>query len=502
LLNAVGWRRGKGHRRGSLKRLLTAHEVVLWLLVVVSVALAGAWGYVWQQSSKESLRLSALANDTQQARSDLYRLIKEVTHARLTENPHAITVYQSHTRRIHGHLNGLRARAFTDPEHIAVQELTTAYRVIQQDMNKIFTDPYVVSDAVRMRLLNPRYEQWLVNDFETAVAGFMDLIGAQQSALQARLDQYTGWARIVIPIPVLLGAGLLLWSRRSLQLGFVRPMGDIIEGARRISEGQLEHRIPEHGVAEIEDLARAINRMAVELAASRDALVEKERQAALGALVPVVAHNIRNPLASIRATAQLIEHLDDPEDIKESRQAIIHTVDRLERWVRALLSYLHPLRPHPVRVPLATLVQGALAPLQDRLAEKAVRVDSRIDPAGAEVSVDLDLMEQALYGLLLNAVDASPPAGTVTVEASRGSEGLMLRIADEGHGLAFDPQPRELAPGPTTKRFGTGLGIPFAYKVCQAHGWGLTFEARREGGTQVKLSVPDMTRMSNGVLSE
>jgi signal transduction histidine kinase len=103
-------------------------------------------------------------------------------------------------------------------------------------------------------------------------------------------------------------------------------------------------------------------------------------------------------------------------------------------------------------------------------------------------------MEQALYGLLLNAIDASPPGGTVSVGAAREADGLRLRIADDGPGMAFEPQPSGLRPGPSTKRSGTGLGIPFAHKVCQAHGWGLAFAKRPTGGTEVGLLIADWSR--------
>ena len=90
--------------------------------------------------------------------------------------------------------------------------------------------------------------------------------------------------------------------------------------------------------------------------------------------------------------------------------------------------------------------------------------------------MDPNLVEQALYGLLLNAVEASPQGGCIRIDLQVGAQGAALTIADEGPGLAFEPRPHGMVPGPTTKRSGTGLGIPFAFKVCEAHGWTLSFE--------------------------
>jgi signal transduction histidine kinase len=99
-------------------------------------------------------------------------------------------------------------------------------------------------------------------------------------------------------------------------------------------------------------------------------------------------------------------------------------------------------------------------------------------------------MEQALTGLLANAVEASPHGGTVRIAVSRAGEGLLIRIVDAGPGMPFVPEPGDLEPGPSTKRFGTGLGIPVAYKICRSHGWDLSFAASPDGGTEVTISAP------------
>ncbi|MDZ7736413.1 MAG: HAMP domain-containing sensor histidine kinase [Gammaproteobacteria bacterium] len=285
---------------------------------------------------------------------------------------------------------------------------------------------------------------------------------------------------------------LLLYTRYSLKHGFRQPMAEVMSGARIISGGQLDHKIPEQGVQEVSELAQAINQMAQDLAASRDALVESEKQAALGALVPVVAHNIRNPLASIRATAQVLDGSETSEELRDSKQAILETIDRLGRWVSALVSYLHPLEPHYRRVTFSELVTGALAPLKPKIEEKNLQLEQHHWDQDRELSADPDLMEQAIYSTLSNAIEASPPGSTLTIglEALDDSDQVRLRILDSGPGIPFTPQPSNLSPGPSTKRFGTGLGIPIANKICQAHGWRLEFNVLPGRGTEVLFTAP------------
>jgi signal transduction histidine kinase len=474
----------------SLKRLLLVHESALVLLVVITGALGGLWAYFWQQSSQESLRINSLLLGAQQVRADLYRELKEVSRARLVQDPTALDRYWRHLYRIDRRFYLLERRSASQAETQAIRAMRQAYELMQTEMNKIFADPYRISDAMRMTLVDPAYEQRMLGEFEEAFKTFSRIIAAQQRALEADLAYWTRLAAVLMAAPILLAAVLLWYSHRSLRRGFMGPMAQVNRGAQRISQGELDHHIPEQGVAEVRELARSINAMARDLAASRDALVQSERQAALGALVPVVAHNIRNPLASIRAASQMIDHGDDPADLLETRDAIIETVDRLERWVSSLLSYLNPLTPHRTATRLGTVLDGALAPLQGRLAEKGLRVVRRGEAEGLSLPMDVDLMEQALHGLLHNAVDASPEGGAITLSSQQAGDAVVITIDDQGPGMRNRPQPDGLRPGPTTKRSGTGLGIPFAAKVCQAHGGSLEFETAPRGGTRVRITLP------------
>lgn len=473
----------------SLKSLLLSHETVLLLLVVVTGAMGAMWAYFWLQSSRESVRINALLYEAQQVRGDLYSQLREVLRARILEDPAALLDYENYAQAITGHFARLDQNAQGEKETIAIDYMRQSYRTVSEDMDKIFANPYLTSDSVRLKVLDPLYEEWMLAEFESALLIFDRIIAAQRQTLESNLERWTGLAPFLIAIPIALAIILLLFSRRSLGRGFVQPMRALTVATQRISAGQLDQAVPEQGVAEVAQLAQTFNTMRQDLLASRDALAVSERQAAQGALVPVVAHNIRNPLASIRAAAQLLEEPTDAAELAETRSAIIDTVDRLERWVSALLAYLHPLKLNTRRVALTAVVEGALAPLQSKLTLKNIQVQKPVWVT-AQVEVDADLLEQALYGLLNNAVDASPPGSELILMVDRRADEVVLSIDDDGPGMPFDPQPGPLSPGPTTKRFGTGLGIPFAFKVCEAHSAKLAFSARAEGGTRVALHLP------------
>ncbi len=474
----------------SLKRLLLLHESALVLLVVVTGAMGAMWAYFWQQSSHESLRINSLLFGAQQIRGDLYRELKEITRARLVEDPQALDQYWRHLYNIDKLFYQIQRHSLDDAEQSAITTMRRSYELMQTEMNKIFADPSKLSGSVRMSIVDPAYEEWILGDFENAFGEFLQLISKRRKALEENLAYWTGLAPIVIPLSIVFAAGLLLYSHRSLKQNFVQPMHEISAGAQTISKGRLEHKIPTRGVQEVSRLACAINDMARDLAASRDALIESERQAALGALVPVVAHNIRNPMASIRATAQMLDHTEEPDDLSETKTQIIDTVDRLERWVSALLSYLNPLEPHRQVAELSTVTEGALAPLGSKIEHKNLHVVLNNWICDKHLDIDVDLLEQAIHGLLNNAIEASPRDGKITLSIESTTAEIDLLIDDEGSGMRFDPQPTNLSPGPSTKRFGTGLGIPFAFKIVHAHDGNLSFETAPKGGTRVRVSLP------------
>lgn len=474
----------------SLRRLLLSHEIAFLLLVIVTGAIGGLWAYFWQQTSAESVRLNRLAHTAEEIRTVLFRQIKEVALARLRDDPGAQQVYSAFSKDIGQNFNTLRRLSNSRAEDYAIQDVQQAYRKLQSDMNKIFEDSYLLNQIVRIQVLDPSYEQALVGEFEKAFHNFQGLINQHLAQQEAKIETWTKFAPFIIPIPILVAGVLLLMSRVSLNRGFVRPMRRIMEGTRDISGGDLSRRLGEEGAAEIVALARGINHMASELAASRDALVDSERQAALGALVPVVAHNIRNPLAAIRASAQLLPHADSPAEVHETALAIIDSVDRLGRWVSALVSYLHPLKPYLTTRNATDLLDSILALIHPRLLEKAIVVERQPWVKDLMFEVDSDLMEQALYGLLNNAVEASPQGGRIRLGVEALGDRLRLSIEDHGGGIPFTPEPSDLTPGPTTKRFGTGLGIPVAFKVCKAHGWTLNFEVIPRSGTLVTIIAP------------
>ncbi|HEX5539644.1 MAG TPA: HAMP domain-containing sensor histidine kinase [Methylophilaceae bacterium] len=475
----------------SLKDLLLVHELIFILLVALAGAAGGIGIHLWDRYSQESQRINGLIQEIQQTRGDLYRQMKEIFDAYFLADPQARTEYDAYTLSIERHFAQLRKLAVGPEESAAITALNGSYGAFVDETSSIFNRSQQLPADALEKALNSDLESGVFQRYEIVSARTERLLAAKQQELQDRLQEAKRISIALLTIPLILAVLLLLFSRVFLKRAIVRPIKDLLHATTEISAGRLEHKAPEAGAADLVTLARAINHMAEELAHSQETLIRTEKQAAQGLLVPMLAHNIRNPLASIRATAQVADSSELDGDTREALQGIINTVDRLERWTGALLAYLHPLKPNPAAARLQQIVAGALMPLQQKLRERSVQIEQP-QWTGHDDSMFTDehLLEQALYNLLLNAIEASTPNATIEMQAEFSSEAVILLIADRGPGMPFTPDPRSISPGPTTKRFGTGLGIPFSFKVCEALDGDLSFSARAGGGSLIRLRLP------------
>ena len=456
-------------------------------MLLLTAMLGGSWIYAWQQASHESLRINAMMRDAQQLYRDIYRQAREAIVASQTEDGLSVTQYWDHVYDMDARFERLEQQLQQSGERNALAGMRHAYGMMQTQVNVLLSerkheDPYKLIDAA--------VERWINGVFADAYSSLTRVLDKRNATVTGHLEQWNRWAFWIFPLPLLASILLVLFAHRRLKRIFSTPMQSLSDGAVEISQGNLDHRVPETGVAETHSLASSINQMAADLARAREQLLERERQASLERLVPMVAHNIRNPLASIRALAQAAHPDDDPAEREETRQATIATVDRLERWTASLLDYLYPFTPNMTRLDVRALVEGLTEMAHTQAQTHRIQLTVEVPP-GLTLSADPDLLEQALHGLLINAIEASPPDAAVRIHAEATTQSIDIHIDDQGPGIPFVPDTATPSgPGPTTKTHGTGIGIPFALRVCQAHGGRLTFDKLPAGGTRVSIHLP------------
>lgn len=234
-----------------------------------------------------------------------------------------------------------------------------------------------------------------------------------------------------------------------------------------------------------DELARAN----AELRAVQRQLVAAERLAAFGEVTAAVAHGLGNPLASIRATAQ-VALLDAPEGpLRERVLQVIAETDRLRDRMRALLDLGRPVESRRVPAALDHLVGEALDAVRPRCQTQGVRLDLAVPPDLPKARLDPARFEEALLCLVGNALDAMPAGGTLRVAAGPAPGGIALTVADTGPGMPPAVLARAFEPFFTTKPSGTGLGLAVAKKLLEGSGSALGVESG-PGGTRAVISIP------------
>lgn len=474
----------------SLRDLLLTHELIFIALILLAVISGGYGIHIWDKTSKESQRINSLVQEIYQVRGDLYRQMKELFDAFFLQDGEALAEYNAYTQSILTHFNELKSIARGEEEKKAVAEIEQNYRIFVNEAPSLFYRYQARPDRDSQKSLYKDIETGIFSRYEDVSKRAELLLSLKQAELKTRLADAKSNSIAILSIPVLLAGILLFFSRLFLKKSIVNPINAMMLATQEISAGNLAHKVPETGAEELATLSQEINKMAEDLSLSRDALVRTEKQAALGLLVPMLAHNIRNPLASIRATAQIVDTPEHDKDTRESLQGIINTVDRLERWTGALLAYLNPIKPQLNPAKLSNIVQGVTGLLDQKLTEKNIRLVTDLSAVHSTILTDEHLLEQVLYNLLLNAIEASPKQASIYLNASLINHVLEITIRDEGSGMPFVPDPHALSPGPTTKRFGTGLGIPFAFKVCEVLNGQVAFMAAQPNGTLIHIRLP------------
>lgn len=229
-----------------------------------------------------------------------------------------------------------------------------------------------------------------------------------------------------------------------------------------------------------------------EVAALRREIAKSQRLASLGSLAAGVAHEIRNPLSSIKGFATYFkERYKDVDADRETAEIMVGEVDRMNRVVGQLLEFSRPVDIALAPVAVRPLLERSLAAVRPRLEEKQVAVDLTAAETLPKVPMDADRVQQVIINLLLNAAEAIPAAGgRVTVTADTGgSDWMHIAVSDNGRGIPPDQLPHVFDPYFTTKSTGTGLGLAIVHNIAEAHGGGI--DARSgDGATTFTLRLP------------
>ncbi len=297
----------------------------------------------------------------------------------------------------------------------------------------------------------------------------------------------------------LLSLVLTLVVVRNLQRGVQK-----IEGGLELLEGDLSSRIDAEGdPEEIQRIAKAINRMGMNLKQGienekqiENRMRHSERLAALGRLVAAVAHEVRNPLATIRLRVQMCEEDAKSTAVHESCAVALEEIERLNGMVNRLLSFAQPVQLHPGPTELGRLVEQRLAGFQDKARHQGVNLVTSLSEDAGTVNVDSSRMAQVFDNVIQNAIEAMTDAGgtlsvsVAPVVAPEGTRAVCVEIQDTGIGMSAETAGRIFDPFFTTKATGTGLGLSICHELVRAHGGEIRVTSKERMGTSVRILLP------------
>ncbi len=241
-----------------------------------------------------------------------------------------------------------------------------------------------------------------------------------------------------------------------------------------------------------EELEMRVDERTAELIETHKRLVHQERIAALGRAAAQVAHEVKNPLAGLLLYSLHLKSKAEKFSQSEASlvDKIVDTINHLIRRVEEILNFARPvnLTLHPGD--LNETVNNVLELLRPQLITNKVEVRFSPGQQTASVMLDESSMSGALMNLVLNAIEAMPQGGTLTITIDHTDENLRLEIADTGPGIGEDEVKNIFEPFYTTKAQGLGLGMPYAKKIIEQHGGKIALKSRIGEGTTICISLP------------
>ena len=228
------------------------------------------------------------------------------------------------------------------------------------------------------------------------------------------------------------------------------------------------------------------------IAAQQEKLLETETMAVVGEMASAVAHAIRNPLASIRSSAEVSLEESSPDLLHHAMQEIIVEVDRLAGWIKELLSYARVSNGAFTTIPLNTCVRATLDAFAQEIKKRNIKVMLTLEEPTPMIEADETPFRQMLMSLIANAVEAMPKGGELSVEDHLLKEQgkAEIRIKDTGFGISEHQMQKIFKPYFTTKQNGIGVGLALAKRIMERHRGTIRLMSQKGRGTTVLLQLP------------
>ena len=279
-----------------------------------------------------------------------------------------------------------------------------------------------------------------------------------------------------------------------------RPVVQLARAAQDVASGNWDASVQVEGHDEVAQLAESFNRMTSELLAQKERLVQTERVAAWRELARRLAHELKNPLFPLQLTVEnLIRAREQSPEMfeeifRESSQTLLAEISNLKGIIGRFSEFSKMPKPQLQRVQVNEIVEAVARLFQAQFqaqGREAIYCQMQLDRYLGPMAADPELLHRALSNLVLNAMDAMPNGGTLTLRTRRDDGKVVIEVCDTGSGLTREECERIFTPYYTSKQHGTGLGLAIVQSVVSDHGGRISVQSEPGKGTTFVIELPN-----------
>jgi signal transduction histidine kinase len=278
-----------------------------------------------------------------------------------------------------------------------------------------------------------------------------------------------------------------------------RPVEQLAHAAQEVAAGNWNARVEVNGDDELGQLADSFNRMTTELLGQKERLVQAERVAAWRELARRLAHELKNPLFPLQLTVENLVRArqQNPEQFeevfRESSRTLLAEISNLKGIIGRFSEFSKMPQPQLQRVQVNEVIHGVVQLFQAQLeapGRAKISCELQLDPHLEPVAADADMLHRAISNLVLNAMDAMPQGGVLTLRTRAEDGKVLIEVADTGSGLTPEECERIFTPYYTSKQHGTGLGLAIVQSVVSDHGGSVRVRSEPGLGTAFVIELP------------
>ncbi len=295
---------------------------------------------------------------------------------------------------------------------------------------------------------------------------------------------------VYLPHIIFQWGGNLSYNSSRVLIILLYNVGAFVTGY--LAQREKDERARYQKVAqELDDSYEKLKDQSDRLRFIEEKLRQTERLSTLGELTASLAHEVRNPLASIKGVAEILsDEYGEAGQNREFVEILQKEVARLDEVVANYLNFARTNRIQMKSVDLREILHSTLALVRVKLNHAGITLEIRSPSSPVPITGDEHLLRQALLNLILNAVAAMPNGGRLKISLRQDTENVTLAIEDSGDGISEAEMKNIFRPFFTTREFGTGLGLPISKRILESHGGTLSLTSEVGKGTRVDITLP------------